>query len=201
MEECIGHPKKEYFMHQIQFLRKPINKISDSFWHDLFGPGGIRELFKGFRNVDYEEVISFKNIMNALQVAIESEISNHFALIKVEDFVQTNLSEIPKAQPLNPHEALDASITLGNIRANINKSIFSDNKIQGEKVLHLGKSRMSCTIYSIYYVEPKSKFAQLLLTTEPQEEILNTFLSIFFPTWSSLIQIVRSIILNFYFFF
>ena len=201
MEDLLDLRKKDHIRRPLSVLRKPLSEINDSLWDDLVGPAGIRTLFKGVQNVNYDQIEAFNTIMNALQSIILNGESNHFALVRVENDVQTALSELPETTKFRLQEEADTVVNWKIVMSTVDKMAATAMKGQGTKISHLGKVRLSCDIFRIYYVEPLSKFAVSLLATEPREERPNSFLPIFFPTWSSFIQMVRSIILNFYFAF
>lgn len=173
------------------------------FFDDRIKRRNSNPLFPGNIEIDYSQLDTFRDIMDGLCNSIIKGEYDHFALIRIEDNIETELSlsaSLGNEETENPEES-ETEINWGIVRNLIDKGAVRSLRKQEGYFRGLGKLNISSKPYRILHVSPYSELARKILLSDPCEELPSAILSIHFPTWYSFIQIVRSILVNFYFVF
>ncbi len=138
---------------------------------------------------DESQLLTFKNIMDRLKECAQNQIFKHFNLVNVTDETITsiealNCADIPVADNLSsiPFSRVASEAVLNDFKAT---RIIDNVKITSRN-------------YRMFQVEPVSFFGDDLLMAPPWNDPRDNIPSISFQSWTSFIQVFRSILINFY---
>ena len=186
-----------------------------------FDPETKQFCFGQYRiNIDESQLKSFLDLMEGLRGASMQGVVFHFLIPTIRDEVVTDITPAQTPGFVEPSMSLgeredeggpersssspESDIVKVDIqvpRAVIDRAAMT--AIRNQKEVRMTPSDVSIRSvnYRIMDVQSVSEFGTSLLLTEPQEDPRYSIPSINFSSWSSFVQIVRAILVNFHFAF
>ena len=146
--------------------------------------------FYGHYNISFDgiQLLTFKSIMDQLREAAQHNIFVHFILTNVTDETVTAIDTIESKN--TPADKL-TGIPFNRIAA---AAVLNDSMVSKR----INNVRITSRNYRLFQVEPVSSFGDNLLTASPCDDPPDSIPSIAFQSWTSFIQIFRSILINYY---
>jgi hypothetical protein len=138
---------------------------------------------------DGVQLLTFTGIMDLLQESVQLATSGHFVLTTVNDETMTSIITIESGN--TPVADKLTGIHFNRVAA---AAVLNDSIVRKR----IGNVRITSRNYRLFQVEPISTFGESLLTAPPCEDPPETIPSIAFQSWTSFIQIFRSILINYY---
>lgn len=186
-----------------------------------FDPETRQFCFGQYRiNFDESQLKSFLDLMEGLRRASMQGVVFHFLIPMIRDEVVTDIMPAQTPEVLEPSmslneredkdtperssSGLESDIVKVDIqipRAVIDRAAMTAIRNQKEVRMTPGDVSIRSLIYRIMDVESVSQFGTSLLLMKPQEDPRYSIPSINFSSWSSFVQIVRAILVNFHFAF
>jgi len=170
-------------------------KLGEKTWSAMLQ----KPLNKSSMYIDEDQISSFKIIMTLLKKSVYRAEFNHFTIVKVLDEVDSSLMK--RIEGHNYGDMIDYFEPLGfskmkNVSV-VDKTAIRSIKDQSSIAVMIGVFRLESNPYRRYGVIPLTEMGKVLLSSMPREDRMTEIPSINNYSWTSFIQLVRSIFVNF----
>jgi len=202
MEDIFDSNDELDLKHLLKLIKK-FPKYNARFIEELRFRQGEYGLFPGLE-IDFEQLNTFRYIMDNLRSAIIKKQYNLFWLHRVEDDIQTSLPDLESYFEISVRSTKEIGVKsiLEKLQKEINKGAISSLSNQIKYLKNYNGFKISSECYRILYVEPISpNYGLKILRSGKYEEPFTKIYPIWFKTWDSFIDVVKSIIVNFQFAF